>query len=216
MKDYATADDWYADQVAWREEVLALRPIVLGMGLTETVKWKHPCYTDNGKNIAIVGYRKTGALVSLLKGALVDDPLGRLLQPGQDRSGRYILFAHVEQIEHDRPYIEQLLTQAIEVERAGLKVEPLPDEIDYIEELRARMDADPAFREAFENLTLGRRRHYNMHFGKAKKAATRESRITESAERIMMGKGLRDCICGHSKRLPQCDGSHRYLTSETA
>jgi uncharacterized protein YdeI (YjbR/CyaY-like superfamily) len=209
MKDYDHADDWYADRAEWADEVRALRPIVLGLGLTETIKWKHPCYMDDGRNIAIISWRKDCALVSLLKGALVDDPRGRLVQPGQDRSGRYMPFRDLTEIERDRGYLETLLRRAIEVERAGLKVEPLPDEIDYCAELAERLAADEAFRVAFEALTPGRRRHYNMHFAKAKQASTRRRRIEQATERIFAGKGLMDCVCGHSKRMPRCDGSHR-------
>ena len=211
MKRYEDVDAWLADQTQWRSEFEALRAIALGEGLGEAVKWGQPCYTDQGKNIAIVSWRKNGALISFLKGALLDEHEGRFVQAGQDRSSRYITFGSVQEIADHEAALRRLLRQAVEVERAGLSVEPLPDDIDYIEELQERMGADAEFREAFEALTTGRRRHYNMHFGKAKKAATRESRITECTPRILMGKGLRDCICGRSKRLPSCDGSHREL-----
>lgn len=209
MKDVATADAWYATRDTWREEVAALRHIALDVGLIETLKWRHPCYMDRNKNIAIVGYKRDCALVSLLKGALVSDPRGRLVRPGQDRSGRYLPFTSVAQIDNDRGYLETLLTQAIQVERDGKRVPPLPDEIDYCEELAQRMATDEAFRAAFEALTTGRRRHYNLHFSKAKQSSTRESRVDACTERILAGKGLRDCICGRSKRMPSCDGSHR-------
>jgi uncharacterized protein YdeI (YjbR/CyaY-like superfamily) len=209
MRDVADADEWYAGHEQYPEQVALLRQIVLAHGLTETIKWKHPCYMDAGKNVAIVSARKDGGILSLLHGALVDDPLGRLQQPGQDRSGRYLVFASVAEIEANRAYIDGLLEQAIANERAGLRVPPLPDTIEPVDELAERMAADPAFRAAFEALTIGRQRQYNLHFGKAKKAATREARITAATERIFLGKGLTDCICGRSKHLPRCDGSHR-------
>ena len=108
----------------------------------------------------------------------------------------------------ERAYLVALIEKAIEVERAGLRVAPLPDEIDYVEELEERFQTDEAFRAAFEGLTLGRRRGYNIHFAKAKKSSTRHARIERCTERILMGKGLMDCICGRSKRYPRCDGSH--------
>ncbi|MEN0065792.1 MAG: YdeI/OmpD-associated family protein [Myxococcota bacterium] len=209
MSDSIAAEAWFAERDEWRAEVTALRPIVLGTGLTETVKWKHPCYTDRGKNVVLIGWRKDCALVSFLKGALVDDSRKRLVQPGQARSGRYLPFTSVKQIEEERDYLLDLIAKAIAVERTGLRVEPLPDEIEMVAELQQRLDADVSFRTAFEALTLGRRRQYNLHFAKAKKASTRESRITQCTERIMMGKGLTDCICGRSQRMPRCDGSHR-------
>lgn len=211
MKSYTTADAWYADQDEWLHETAVLREIVLSSGLEETVKWKHPCYMDQGRNIAIISHRKGCALVSFLKGALLQDPRGRLVPPGRERSGRYLPFTNVEQIQEDRDYLLGLLAQAIEVERAGLRVEPLPDEIAYVPELQDRLDADPAFREAFEGLTTGRRRQYNLHFEDAKRASTRVARIERNTERILLGKGLTDCLCGRSKRFPRCDGSHKEL-----
>lgn len=201
-------DHWFAACTFWPDEVAALRRIVLATGLVETIKWKHPCYTDHGRNIFIIGTRKAGAVASFLKGALLDEPQGRFIQPGQERSGRYLSYTSVEQIEADRPYLERLLAQAVEVERAGLRVEPLPDEIDYCDELRERLDTDDAYREAFEALTPGRRRGYNLHFSRAKRASTRRDRVERSSERVFLGKGLMDCICGRSKRMPRCDGTH--------
>lgn len=211
MKDHADADAWYADQDTWVPELALLRQIVLDAGLTETLKWKSPCYMDQGKNIVVLGFMKPHATVGFFKGVFLDDPDGVLIQPGQDRSARYLAYDSVEAIEADRPRIEAMIARAVENERAGKKVEPLPDEIDYVEELAERLAADPAFREAFEGLTTGRKRQYNMHFAGAKQSATREARIDRYTDRILAGKGMRDCICGKSKRYPQCDGSHKSL-----
>lgn len=210
MTGVPTAQAWFDGRTSRGAELLALREIALAAGLVETVKWKHPCYTDAGKNIVLIGEQRDQAILSLLKGALVDDPRGRLVQPGQDRSGRYLAFPSLDAIETERAYTADLIAQAIEVERAGRRVPPLPDTIDYVEELREKMASDEVFRAAFEALTPGRRRHYNLHFGKAKKAVTRRSRIEQATARILDGKGLRDCICGRSRRMPQCDGSHRH------
>jgi uncharacterized protein YdeI (YjbR/CyaY-like superfamily) len=92
------ADDWYDRQTAWRAEVAALRAIVLGAGLTETLRWRQPCYTDGGRNILLVSSRKDYAIVSFFKGALLEDPGGRLIQPGQDRSVRYLRFADLDRM----------------------------------------------------------------------------------------------------------------------
>ena len=211
MKAHATPDQWYDGREAWRDELAALRLIVLGTGLAETLKWKQPCYTDRDKNIVIIGQRKHCALVSFLKGALLDDPRGCLVQPGQERSGRYMRFTSVTQVERDRSYLHAMIHKAIEAERAGLRVAPLPAEIDYVAELQQRLDADEALRVAFEGLTPGRRRGYNLHFARSNKSSTREARITRCQERILLGRGLLDCVCGHSKRPPGCDGSHKAL-----
>ena len=85
----------------------------------------------------------------------------------------------------------------------------LSPEVVYVEELQRRLDSDPGFREAFEALTPGRRRGYNLHFAQPKNSSTREARIDRCGERILLGKGLNDCVCGRSKRPPGCDGSHK-------
>ena len=209
MDTFADADDWYARRECWHEEVAALRVMALEAGLTETLKWRHPCYMAHGKNVLIIGVRKAHAVASFLSGSLIDDPQGRLVQPGQDRSVRYLPLDSLDQVQADRAYLETLLVRAIEVARLGLRVEPLPDDFEYVEELQERLSADPEFAAAFEALTPGRRRGYNLHFGRAKQSATRESRITASTERILLGKGHMDCICGRSKHKPRCDGTHR-------
>lgn len=211
MTHYDTAEVWFSSLDAWQEETCALRAIVLSAELEETVKWRTPCYTDRGKNIALIGVDKDRAVLSLFKGALLKDPEGRLAQAGSLRSARYVPFTSVEEVNQARPYLEALLAQAVEVERAGLRVEPLPNTIDYVDELQQRIAGDEAFGRAFEALSLGRRRQYNFHFAQAKKASTREARITRYTDRILTGKGMRDCVCGHSKRMPSCDGSHRFL-----
>jgi len=214
VKNVDCADDWYADQDQWAEEVRLLREIVLSFGLTETIKWKHPCYMDNGKNVIIISHRKAGAVCALLKGALVHDPRGRLKQAGTNRYDRYMPFEDLAELQADRAYLEDLIRQNLEASRQGLELPPLPDELDLVPELRERMEADPAFCEAFEALTKGRQRGYNLYFGKAKRSETRVARIEAATERIFMGKGQMDCICGHSKRKPRCDGSHRQLPTD--
>lgn len=208
MKTYASPQDWYDGQAKWQEELAALRTHALEANLVETLKWKHPCYMDGERNVLIISVRKDGAILSFLSGALVDEPQGKFIQPGIDRSVRYIPYASVAQIEADQDYIQALLGRAIEVARAGLKVPKLPDEVDYIDELREHMAADPEYAAAFEALTPGRKRGYNLYFGKAKKSETRRDRIVKSTERVLQGKGQMDCICGRSKRPPRCDGTH--------
>lgn len=211
MTTYTDSDDWFDNCTSWKAEVGALRAIVLDAGLVETLKWKHPCYTDNDRNILIISKRKQCAIISFLNGALIDEPQGRFVQPGIDRSVRYLGYKSVEEVNGDRAYIETLISKAVDAKRAGLRVEPLPDEIEYVEELRTRLDADDGFRTAFEALTPGRRRGYNLHFSQSKKSSTREARIARCEERIFQGKGLRDCVCGHTKRPPGCDGSHKHF-----
>ena len=204
-----TPDAWFESHDVWPDEVRALRAIVLGAGLDETLKWKQPCYMDGGRNVCIVSWRKSGAVLSFLNGGLLEDPDGRLETPGQARHGRFLRFTSVEEIEGARVWIDAFLAQAIDHARQGRKLSPLPDEIDYVDELRDRMTADPEFAAAFEALTPGRRRGWNIHFGKAKQSATRVKRIDAAWPKIQAGKGMFECACGLSQRMPRCDGSHR-------
>ena len=209
MRTTGTAADWFLDCTHWCDEVALLREIVLAAGLEETLKWGQPAYVAEGRNIALVSHQKAGAVLSFLSGALLQDPEGCLITPGVSRHSRFLQYASVAEIRAQRPYVDALLAQAVQVARDGLRVPPLPDEIDYIDELQERLAADPEFCAAFEALTPGRRRAYNHHFGGSKNASTREARITRYTERILMGKGMLDCVCGHSKRPPGCDGTHK-------
>lgn len=210
MDNVSTADEWFAAHDVWPEEVAVLRQIVRAAGLVETLKWRQPAYTLDGKNVALVSYLKTGAVVSFFKGPLIDDPKGLLVSPGKNsRHTKFMAFTSVAAIEAKRADLEGFLQGAIAVERSGQKVAPLPDTIEYVAELVAYLAEHPELAQAFERLTPGRRRAYNLHFGGAKRAATRVSRIEKAAARIRMGKGLQDCICGHSQRMPRCDGSHK-------
>ncbi|MFH1463130.1 MAG: YdeI/OmpD-associated family protein [Pseudomonadota bacterium] len=210
MRSRGTADDWYRDREGWRAEAAALRGIVLAAGLTETLKWGQPTYTDRDRNIVMVSVRRAAAIVGFFKGALLDDPGGHLAPAGErSRHVRVMVFSSLDGIAARRAYLEALIDEAVEIERAGLRVAPLPDELEYVSELRRRLAADPALRAAFERLTPGRRRAYNLHFTQPVHASTREARITRATARILAGKGLGDCVCGHTEHPPRCDGSHK-------
>jgi uncharacterized protein YdeI (YjbR/CyaY-like superfamily) len=165
-----------------------------------------------GRNIAFIGHTKEGAVLSFLKGMLLPDPNGRLGSAGDNsRSAKVIRFPTVEAIRALEEEIRELLRVAVEVEAAGLKVAPPTEEPVPVAELAAHCAADAAFRKAFEALTPGRRRMYHIHFSEPKQAATRRDRIARCTPRILAGKGLNDCVCGHSKRPPGCDGSHKHF-----
>ena len=197
---------------AWQPEMKALRRIILGTGLTEELKWDQPCYTHDGHNIVLIGGFKAHCRLMFCNGSLLQDPQGLLQKPGEHtQAGRYIPFTSVKEIKAHEPELKRLLQAAIENEKAGVKPEykttsePIPDE------LQARLNKDPALDEAFAALTPGRQRAYLLHFNAAKQSATRCTRIAACRARILAGKGPHDCICGHSQRLPRCDGSHKDL-----
>jgi uncharacterized protein YdeI (YjbR/CyaY-like superfamily) len=178
----------------WRSEMAALREIVLDSGLTEELKWRQPCYTLSGANVVIISAFKEYCALNLFKGALLKDPSGILVSPGENtQSGRQIRFTSVEQIVEMEPILKAYLDESIENEKAGLQVEmkkteeyPVPDE------LQAKLDESPDFRAAFDALTPGRQRGYLLHFAAAKQSKTRTARIEKHMQRIMDGKGLLD------------------------
>ena len=212
MRTKGTADDWYAERETWQGECRALREIVKACGLDETVKWGQPCYTDGGRNVLIVSALKDCATLNFFKGALLADPLGLLEVPGENsRSARYLKVHALDQVEAKRAAIQALVAQAVEVERAGLSVPRDQGELELVAELQARLDADPALRAAFQGLTPGRQRAYNILIGGAKTPKGRAARVESHTARILLGKGPNDCICGHSRRPPGCDGSHKHF-----
>jgi len=196
----------------WKEELLSIRQVLLDCPLEEEMKWKKPCYTYQGKNIVgLVGFKDAPALV-FYKGALLQDADGLLKKPGEHtQEGRVLRFKGIDEILALEKTIKAYVFEAIEVEKAGIK---LPDsekkQLEFPDELKNRFDADEKLKEAFEALTPGRQRAYLIHFTGSKQSKTREARIDKYADRILKGYGFHDCVCGLSKRMPTCDGSHKY------
>ena len=176
----------------WPEEMAALRPILLGCGLTEDFKWTKPCYSHGNKNIVIIQEMKNFLALMFFKGALLNDSCGILKDQGPNsRSARRIQFTSVEQVAQLADAVRALVDEAIDVEDSGLKVGPAPESV-LVAELQNLLDQDPALKAAFEALTPGRQREYNLYFSGAKQAKTRESRVKKYASKILAGKGFRD------------------------
>jgi uncharacterized protein YdeI (YjbR/CyaY-like superfamily) len=199
----------------WQSELSLLRNILLDCRLVETIKWGQPCYMFNKTNVVILANFKESCAVSFLKGALLSDTENLLVKPGENsQSGRFLRFKSEEEIRALEPIIKSYIFEAIEIEKAGLKIpqravdsEPIPSE------LLQRFEENPDLKNAFESLTPGRQRAYNMFFTAAKQSATRLSRIDSYTDRILNKKGMNDCVCGLSKRMPGCDGSHKQLVN---
>ena len=192
MEDFADVDAYLACSEQWPEEVAALRQVLLGCGLGEAIKWGKPCYTHEGRNIVLVQEFKDFVALMFFKGALLDDPDGVLHEQGPNtRSARRMQFTSVDDVARSAGTIEAYVTRAVELERSGAEVGP-PPELELVDELRQRLDADPTLKEAFESLTPGRQREYNLHIGGAKQSKTRASRVDKHVARILEGKGLRD------------------------
>ncbi len=185
-------DAYIARSEKWPAEMAVLRPILLDAGLTEAIKWGKPCYSHDGKNIAILQEMNDFLSLMFFKGALLDDPQHVLKSQGPNsRSALRIEFTSVDDVARLADTVGAYVDAAIAVEEAGLEVEPAP-ELELVEELRNRLERDPALEAAFESLTPGRQREYNIYFSSAKQASTREARIEKYAPRILGGKGFRD------------------------
>ena len=123
-----------------------------------------------------------------------------------------IKFTHLDQIHELESVIRAYIVEAIEIEKTGAK--PIVDksaELAFPEELLQVLDKDAAFKAAFTALTPGRQRGYNLFFTAAKQPATRITRIEKYRQQILDGKGINDCTCGLSKKMPSCDGSHKAI-----
>lgn len=185
-------DAYIARARLWPRELAALRTVLLGCGLDEGLKWGKPTYMQAGRNIAILQEMKDHLALMFFKGMLMDDPEGVLQEQGPNsRSARRMVFTSVDDVARLRDTVARYVAAAMAVEDAGLAPEPAPER-ELVDELRHRLDADPALRAAFEALTPGRRREYNLHIAEAKRAVTREERVARCAERMLAGKGLRD------------------------
>ena len=192
-------------------EKAALRRILQHSSLQETLKWGVPCYTHNKKNIVLMNAFKDHILLSFFKGALLKDPQNRLEVVGNIQSARVMRFESLQAIVENESTIKSYLAEAIALEEAGLKIQKKKTaDFAVPDELTAKFKTAPDFKAAFEALTPGRQRGYLLHFAAAKQSATRASRIEKYLPRIMDGKGLRDCVCGRSKKMPACDGSHQF------
>jgi len=187
-------DGYLRKSPQWREELTKLRTIILGSQLTEEVKWRVPCYTFQGSNVIILGRFKESCMLSFVKGALLKDVHGILVKPGENtQAARVIRFTNAQQIAELEPLLKAYIDQAIEVEKAGLKV-TFRKSTEFIlpEELRIKFEEIPSLKAAFAALTPGRQRAYILYISAAKQSKTRASRVEKHRQRILQGKGLDD------------------------
>ncbi len=176
----------------WHPEGKRLRRVLLECNLTEELKWGKPCYTAQGKNIAIIQPMKDFLALMFFKGALLKDSKGVLQKQGENtQSALRVQFTSVEQVARLERTVKALVREAIDVEKAGLAV-PKRKTLIYVDELVERLARDPVLKKAFEGLTPGRRREYNLYFSAAKQAKTREARVDKVTPKILAGKGFRE------------------------
>ena len=187
-------DCYFSKAKKWQKEYEKLRTIILDCGLTEELKWGCPCYTFEKRNIVLIhGFKEYCALL-FFKGALLNDPNGILIQQTKNvQAARQIRFTNVREIVKMEPILKAYIYEAIEVEKAGLKVNlKKTSEFKIPEEFQNKLDKIPALKTAFDALTPGRQRAYILYFSQPKQSKTRESRVEKYMKQILNGKGLND------------------------
>ena len=187
-------DVYFSKAKKWQEELEKLRMIILDCGLTEELKWGEPCYTFQKSNIVLIhGFKEYCALL-FFKGALLKDANGILIQQTENvQAARQIRFTNVREIVEMEPILKAYIHEAIEVEKAGLKVNfKKTSEFKIPEEFQNKLDEIPALKTAFNALTPGRQRAYILYFSAPKQSKTRESRVEKCMQQILNGKGLND------------------------
>ena len=187
--------DFYFDKAGkWQKEIEKLRTIVLDCGLMEELKWGCPCYTFQKTNIVLIHVFKDYCAYLFFKGALLSDPEGILVQQTKNvQAARQIRFTNVKEIGKLESSLKAYIYEAIEVEKAGLKVK-LKKTSDFAvpEEFQKKLNKMPALKKAFNALTPGRQRAYIFYFSQAKLPKTREARVEKYVKQILKGKGLED------------------------
>jgi uncharacterized protein YdeI (YjbR/CyaY-like superfamily) len=178
----------------WRTEFEKLRTIILGCGLAEDLKWGKPCYTFQNKNIVVIqGFKEYCALL-FFKGALLKDAKGILIQQTVHmQSPRQIRFTNLGEIVKLERTLKEYVFEAVEVEKAGLRVKlKKTSDFKIPEEFQNKLNRVPALKAAFDRLTPGRQRGYLFYFSRAKQSKTREARVEKYIQQILNHKGLDD------------------------
>ena len=187
--------DFYFNKTnKWQKEIALLRTIVLDCGLTEVLKWGCPCYTLQNNNIVLIHVFKEYCALLFFKGVLLKNEHNLLIQQTpQVQSARQIRFTEFQEVEQHEPILKLTIYEAIDVEKSGLKVEfKKSNKLVFPEEFQLVLNEMPDLKYAYELLTPGRQRAYNLHFSAPKQSKTRASRIEKCIEQILVGKGLSD------------------------
>lgn len=187
-------DFYFTKATKWQEEIKKLRKIVLDCGLNEELKWGCPCYTFRESNIVLIHTFKEYCALLFMKGALLNDANNILIQQTENvQAARQVRFTSVQEIIEMEAILKAYIYEAIEVEKAGLKVDlKKTTEFTIAEEFQKKLDELPALKTAFDALTPGRQRAYMLHFSAPKQSKTRESRVEKYMQMILNGKGLDD------------------------
>jgi len=187
-------DFYFIKEKKWQKELEKLRTIILDCQLTEELKWGVPCYTFQKSNIVLIHVFKEYCAILFIKGALLHDAGGILIQQTENvQAGRQVRFTDVDEIVELEPILKAYIHEAVEVEKAGLKVNyKKATEFSIPDEFQHKLDEIPALETAFYALTPGRQRAYLLYFSAPKQSKTRESRVEKCMPQILNGRGLND------------------------
>ena len=187
-------DEYLSKAKKWQQEFEKLRIILLDSQLTEEFKWGWPCYTFGESNIVLIHGFKAYCALLFFKGALLHDDHGLLVRQTENvQAGRQVRFTSLQEIGEKELFLKVLINEAIEVEKSGLKVDfKKSSALTFPEEFQQKLDENPALKTAFDALTPGRQRAYNLHFSEPKQSKTRQSRVEKWMQQILNGKGLDD------------------------
>jgi len=187
-------DEFLRKAKKWQEEFEKLRMIILECGLTEELKWGVPCYMFQKSNIVLIHGFKEYCAILFFKGALLHDAKGILITQTENvQAGRQIRFTNVREIVEIEIILKAYIYEAIEIEKAGLKVNFKKNtELIIPKEFKNKLDEIPTFKTAFYALTPGRQRAYILYFSAPKQSKTRELRIEKYMQQILNVKGLND------------------------
>ncbi|HTB32978.1 MAG TPA: YdeI/OmpD-associated family protein [Bacteroidia bacterium] len=184
-------DAYFSNTAKWQHELEALRMLILDCNLVEEFKWSIPVYTFRGKNIVGINRLKESVVLAFFKGALLSDEEGILIQPGKVQAARWVKFTSVKEIIKLEPVLKAYIFEAIEIEKAGLKIiKKKTSDYPIPQEFQDRLDELPALKKAFYALTPGRQRAYIIYFSQAKQSKTREARVEKYLQQIINGKGI--------------------------
>lgn len=187
-------DFYFNKNNKWQKEIALLRTIVLDCGLSEELKWGCPCYTLQNNNIVLIHVFKDYCALLFFKGVLLNNEHNLLIQQTPNvQSPRQIRFTEFQEIVESEAILKSIIYEAIDVEKSGLKVElNKNNDLVFPEEFQMALNEIPDLKSAFEALTPGRQRAYNLYFSAPKQSKTRISRIEKFIEQILQGKGLND------------------------
>jgi uncharacterized protein YdeI (YjbR/CyaY-like superfamily) len=187
-------DFFFRESSKWQEAYIQLRNIVLDCNLVEELKWGCPCYTYKDKNIVLIHGFKDYCALLFMKGVLLKDPNGILIQQTEKvQVARQVRFTNAQQIKELAPVLKAYIYDAVEIEESGKQVtKKTTAEYEMVDEFRCKLDTDAKLKAAFYSLTPGRQRGYLYHFSQPKTTKTREARVAACTPKILDGKGLED------------------------